>query len=205
VKPYRSGARGRIVVTRDGQEAVINPAPEPFVEPRSGLVPARPTLGLPPALPELPPAPAQPSPSERDAPPKPIGANSVDAAPAPVASDSVDAAPAPVATASVDTPSTDRTSRPEWCSIVFAPVPHGGEFHVLTVQEGGRRQVVARSDAFRTPLWCRILPLRQLPNIGAPRRAHDLLVERLVASGWQQMQTRGRWYDTALVRTQPGP
>ncbi len=64
--------------------------------------------------------------------------------------------------------------------------------------------MVARSDPFRTPLSVRTLPLRRLPNLGAPRRAHDLLVKRLVATGWEQMQTRGRWHDTALLRTRPG-
>lgn len=84
-------------------------------------------------------------------------------------------------------------------------MPRGGEFHVLAVEVGGRRKVVARSQPFRTALWCRILSLRRLPHLGAPRRAHDLLVKRLVASGWRQMQTRGRWHDTALLRTRPGP
>jgi hypothetical protein len=114
-------------------------------------------------------------------------------------------APAATGVSSVPAPANDGPNRPEWCSIVFAPLPHGGEFQVLAVQEGGRREVVARSQPFRIPVWCRIVPLRRLPNLGPPRRAHDELVTRFVAAGWQQMPTRGRWYDTALVRTRSRP
>lgn len=182
MKPQRAADRGRIVVTGDGQEAEATPRSEPPVAPRSSVpVPARPKLRPPPARTELPPTPAQPSPSHEGAAPAPVGAKSVGA------------------------PPTDGTDRPEWCSIVFARMPQGGEFQVLTVEEGGRRKFVARSDPFRMPLSCRILPLRRLPNVGAPRRAHDLLVKRLVASGWRQMRTRGRWHDTALLRTRPAP
>lgn len=146
-------------------------------------MPARPRRKPRSARPKFPPAPAPARPSPADA----------DASPAPVGADSIAARPA------------DGADRPEWCSVLLAPLPRGGEFQLLAVEKGGRRKVVARSEPFRTPLWCRILPLRRLPNLGAPRRAHDLLVKRLVASGWQQMQTRGRWYDTAVLRTRPGP
>jgi len=181
--PHRSAVRGRIVVTRNGQEAETSFASEPpRVESQSPPpVPARPRGGPSSPRPTLAPAPARPSPTPAGARPAPVGANSV------------------------AVPPTDGADRPDWRSIVFAPMPHGGEFQVLAVEKGGRRKVVARSEPFRTPVWCRILPLRRLPNLGPPRRAHDELVERLVASGWQQVQTQGRWHDTALLRTRPAP
>jgi hypothetical protein len=182
--PHRSAIRGRIVVTTNSHGAETGLTPDPSgVEPPT--VPAR-------NVPRPSPEPPAPRPTVRRAPTRPSPAVAV-APPAAVGSDSAAAA------------TKHGSDRSEWCSIVFAPLPHGGEFQVVAVQEGGRREVVARSQPFRMPGWCRLLPLRRLPNLGAPRRAHDELVERFVASGWQQMQTRGRWHDTALIRARPKP
>lgn len=182
--PHRSAVRGRVVGTTNGREGEASPTPEPSgVEPRTVPAPTgpQPTWEPPPPRPTSPRSPTRPRSSSAGAPSAAVVANSTAA------------------------PPKDGSDRPEWCSIVFAPLPHGGEFQVVAVQEGGRRDVVARSQPFRMPVWCRILPGRRLPNLGAPRRAHDELVKRFVASGWQYMQTRGRWHDTALIRARSGP
>lgn len=92
---------------------------------------------------------------------------------------------------------------PEWCAIAVARRARAYEFEVVAAEKGGARRVVARSREFRMPLWCRGLGWRRLPRIGKPRRAHDTVVTRLLTSGWQRIETRGRWHDTAFVRSTP--
>lgn len=188
--PRRSAVRGRIVVTANGHEGDTSLTPEPSgPEPRT--VPART-------------AERQTGPQPRQKPPPPPR-STVPRAPTRARPSSAGPPPAAVGANSAAAPPEYGSDRREWCSIVFAPLPQGGEFQVVAVQEGGRREVVARSQPFRMPMWCRVLPLRRLPNLGAPRRAHDELVERFVASGWQYMPTRGRWHDTALIRARSRP
>jgi hypothetical protein len=91
--------------------------------------------------------------------------------------------------------------RAEWCSIVLAMTQSTGEFQAIEVQRSGRRRVVARSRRFRVPLTYRTSWRHELPNRGKPRRTYDALVERLADAQWRQLDTRGRWHDTAFTRT----
>ena len=101
---------------------------------------------------------------------------------------------------------SDRASdRGDWCAIVVVETEHRAEFQVVGVHRDGPRRVLARSPSFRLPLSRALLPGRRIPGRGSPRRAHDMLVDRLVASGWRQVQTRGRWHDTAFVQSRPDP
>jgi hypothetical protein len=101
---------------------------------------------------------------------------------------------------------SDRPSdRGDWCAIVVVETEHWAEFQVVGVHGDSPRRVLARSPSFRLPLSRSLLPGRPIPGRGSPRRAHDTLVKRLVASGWRQVQTRGRWHDTAFVRSRPDP
>jgi hypothetical protein len=104
-----------------------------------------------------------------------------------------------------DRPSDLSGDRSDWCAIVFAETEHGAEFQVVVVQRAGPRRVVSSSPTFRTPLSRVLLPGRRIPHRGRPRRAHDTLVKQLLASGWWQLQTRGRWHDTAFVRSRSDP
>jgi hypothetical protein len=94
-----------------------------------------------------------------------------------------------------------RGDRPQWCSIMFAIRQEAGEFQVVEVQRAGLRRVIARSQPFRVPIFYRASLWHQIPNRGKPRRAHNALIEWLTAAGWRQIDTRGRWHDTAFART----
>jgi hypothetical protein len=91
----------------------------------------------------------------------------------------------------------------QWCSIVFERGARRGEFQAVQARAGGQREVIASSRSFSVPLSYRISWWRRLPSHGRARRAHDALAKQLVGSGWQQMQTRGRWHDSAFVRSEP--
>ena len=88
----------------------------------------------------------------------------------------------------------DGRGSPEWCTIVFARTERTGQFHVVVHEGHGRRRVVERSPTFRVPRSLRIR------DRGEPRAAHALLVEKLLNSGWQPLEVRGRWHDTAFFR-----
>jgi hypothetical protein len=94
-----------------------------------------------------------------------------------------------------------RDDRAEWCSIVFVMTQSTGEFQAIEVQRTGRRRVVERSQRFRVPLTYRTSWRSEVPNRGKPRRTYDALVQRLAEAGWRQLDTRGRWHDTAFART----
>ena len=112
----------------------------------------------------------------------------------------------PDANGRTDTNRSDRASdRGEWCAIVAVEMAHRAEFQVVRVQQVGPRRVLARSPSFQLPLSQALPPGRQIPHRGWARRAHDTLVTRLLAAGWRQVQTRGRWHDTAFVRSRPDP
>ena len=99
--------------------------------------------------------------------------------------------PAPVA---APMPSADRT-RPEWCTIVLARTDErSAEFHVVTVERDGQRRVTGRSSSFRVPRS------QRLHDRGDARAAHDALVQEVLAAGWQPLEARGRWHDTAFIR-----
>ena len=91
--------------------------------------------------------------------------------------------------------------RAEWCSIVFAMTQGTGEFQAIEVQRTGPRRVIERSRRFRVPLTYRTSWRREIPNRGKPRRMYNALVQRLADAGWRQLDTRGRWHDTAFART----
>jgi hypothetical protein len=95
---------------------------------------------------------------------------------------------------------TSRSSE-DWCTILFAKDGNLGRFHVVALEPEGRRRVLTSSPPFRVPAWSRAVALRQLPSFGTPRHAHDTLVKRLEGTGWRRLETQGRWYDTAFVRT----
>ncbi len=90
--------------------------------------------------------------------------------------------------------------RAEWCSIVFAMTQGTGEFQAIEVQRTGPRRVIERSRRFRVPLTYRTSWRREIPNRGKPRRMYNALVQRLADAGWRQLDTRGRWHDTAFAR-----
>lgn len=91
--------------------------------------------------------------------------------------------------------------RAEWCSIVLTMTQSTGEFQAIEVQRSGVRRVVARSRRFRVPLTYRTSWRHELPNRGKPRRTYNALVQRLADAEWRQLDTRGRWHDTAFTRT----
>ena len=84
----------------------------------------------------------------------------------------------------------------EWCAILLARAGRVGEFRVAALDSGHRR-VVARSPSFRVSLS------GQIRKRGAARQAHDVLVKRLLGTGWRRIETRGRWYDGAFTRSRP--
>jgi len=96
------------------------------------------------------------------------------------------------------------SARMDWCTIV-AQRRDEFVFQVIELEPGGRRRVVTTSPSFRQPWWARALRLRGLPNLGEPRHTHATLVRWLMATGWRQTQTRGRWHDTAFVRPRHQP
>jgi hypothetical protein len=83
---------------------------------------------------------------------------------------------------------------PEWCTITLARNQRHGEFQVVILEGDGRRRVAQRSPAFRVP---RSLQLRKRGDV---RGAHAALVQELLASGWEPLEVRGRWHDTAFIR-----
>jgi hypothetical protein len=63
--------------------------------------------------------------------------------------------------------STDDRSRPDWCTVMLAPIERrAGEFQVVTLASDRQRHLTARSALFRLPRSSRI------PNRGAARAAH---------------------------------
>ena len=96
-------------------------------------------------------------------------------------------------------------ARMDWCAITVAQRMHECVFQVIKLEPGGHRRVLTTSPSFRQPRWARALPLRGLPNLGEPRHIHATLVSWLVATGWRQTETRGRWHDTAFVRPRHQP
>jgi hypothetical protein len=102
-------------------------------------------------------------------------------------------------------PAVDAAARPddraEWCSIVFAMTQGTGEFRAIEVLKTRPRRVIERSRPFRVPLTYRTSWRREIPNRGKPRRTYNELVQRLVDAGWRQLDTRGRWHDTAFAKT----
>lgn len=93
--------------------------------------------------------------------------------------------------------SQDENRRQEWCAIVFAGAKRQGEFRVVAVDDGGQRQVIARSSPFRAS------HLGSISRRGGAKEAHNLLVKRLLALGWREVASRGRWYDAAFTKTAP--
>jgi hypothetical protein len=208
LRPTRSSFSAEIVFTPDvsevdpaseasvpvGLEPLPDPAPaasEPIVdEHQTGALappaaaPNAATKGL-----ATPPAPAAPPPPASMAPPPPAPA--APPPPASMAPPLPGPAPAP--------PEDDGVTH--WCSIVFERGAHGGQFQAVESRAGGRRDVIASSHSFAVPVSYRTSVRRQLPNHGRARRAHDALVKQLVGSGWRQMQTRGRWHDSAFARS----
>lgn len=96
-------------------------------------------------------------------------------------------------------------ARMDWCTITVAQRRAECVFQVIKLESGGRRSVVTTSPSFRQPWWARALRLRGLPNLGEPRHTHATLVSWLVATGWRQTETRGRWHDSAFVRPRHQP
>jgi DNA-binding transcriptional ArsR family regulator len=91
----------------------------------------------------------------------------------------------------------DDRGRIKWCAILCARTNRTGEFKVVVLEQAGQRRVIASSPSFRLPRS------RQIRNRGEPRRAHDLLVTQLEASGWRRVKTGGRWHDTGFIRPVP--
>jgi hypothetical protein len=137
--------------------------------------------------------------------------NPAPAAPGPIVEEHQTAAPPAPSKPSARSKTPARSAPPppkgdeltQWCSIVFERGAHGGEFHALQARAGGRREVIATSRSFALPLSYRISWCRRLPNHGRARHAHDALVKQLVGLGWREMPTRGRWHDSAFVRSAP--
>jgi hypothetical protein len=97
------------------------------------------------------------------------------------------------------------SARMDWCAISVAQRRDEYVFQVIKLGPGGRRHVLTTSPSFRQPWWARVLRLRGLPNLGEPRHTHATLVRWLMATGWRQRQTRGRWHDAAFVRPRHQP
>lgn len=97
------------------------------------------------------------------------------------------------------------SARTDWCAITVAQRRDECVFQVIKLEPGGRRHVLTTSPSFRQPWWARVLRLRGLPNLGEPRHTHATLVRWLMATGWRQTQTRGRWHDAAFVRSRHQP
>jgi hypothetical protein len=89
------------------------------------------------------------------------------------------------------------SGRQEWCAIVFSGEGRQGGFRVVVLDNEGQRRVVARSSSFRAS------PSGRVPHRGSAKEAHALIVRRLVAQGWRQVASRGRWHDTAFTRPDP--
>ena len=82
----------------------------------------------------------------------------------------------------------------EWSTITLSQTQGRGEFQVVVLERDGRRRVEERSPTFRVPRSLRVR------DRGEPRAAHAALVEQRLASGWQRLEVRGRWHDTAFIR-----
>jgi hypothetical protein len=108
----------------------------------------------------------------------------------------VHSASQPVATEAA--PDAEGRLRVEWCAIVFAATQRRGEFQAVVLDDGGQRRVIARSPSFRS------LRSGRIRQTGNAKKAHHLLVRRMLALGWRTVSSRGRWHDTAFTRTPPG-
>lgn len=106
-----------------------------------------------------------------------------------------EAAPAltEVDTAEVVGPAADARGL-ERCAIVYSGTGRDGEFQVVLTETGSSRRCVARSPAFRAPTF------GALRRQGAVRVAHELLVARLEACGWQPVDSGGPWHRLEFVR-----
>ena len=98
----------------------------------------------------------------------------------------------------VDSPPAARSAgdarRPDRCGIVYRRSGRHGEFHVVVIDADGSPRSVARSPGFRAPR------VGAVPQRGAARAAHDLLVRRLEACGWWPAGSGGKWYELGFVR-----
>lgn len=94
-------------------------------------------------------------------------------------------------------PDRERVSRePERCAVVYRGSDREGEFHVVVTEADGSLRSAARSPAFRVRAG-------EIPRNGTARAAHELLVQRLVASGWWPAGSGEAWPTLEFVRVDP--